>query len=164
MTTAHAYIADLSRERRNTPGSASVYAIVAVCGLECTGADARGDIRCFGLRRLPEVWERAGHNVTCPACRGEVRRLLAQRESPERMARVAALSAWARLHPDGSRTDTLLAEAQRRRVETQRRRKRAQQAANPLCACGRPKVKGKAICGAEACALRRAIEVRRGIR
>lgn len=162
--TTHAYIADLSRERREvthrTGVSLSTSAVVAVCGAHGSGSE----LRCFGLRRLAEVWERMGQHVDCSGCRTEVRRLLADHKSPAQSERLAALERWVAQHPLRGSDDTLKAEAQRRRMETRRRREREARAANPLCACGRPKVKDKAICGAEACALRRAIEVRRGIR
>ena len=171
--TVHAYIADLNRER--VTGTASTgqeweidNALVAVCGehigRRVNGGRAAEELRCFGLRRLATIWPLAGHNVDCPACRAEVRRLLGDRTDPEREARIAALTQWAEANPLRGADDSLEAEAQRRRMETRRRRERAARAANPLCACGRPKVKDKSVCGAEACALRRAIEVRRGIR
>ena len=139
--TVHAYIADLNRER--VTGTASTgqeweidNALVAVCGehigRRVNGGRAAEELRCFGLRRLATIWPLAGHNVDCPACRAEVRRLLGDRTDPEREARIAALERWANQHPDSSRTDTLKAEAQRRRVETQRRKARAARAASRL--------------------------------
>ena len=137
--TVHAYIADLNRERREvthrTGVSLTTSAVVAVCGApEGTGSE----LRCFGLRRLATIWPLAGHNVTCPACRAEVRRLLGERTDPEREARIAALTRWAEVNPDGARTDTLKAEAQRRRVETQRRKERAARAAQQVAVRGDP--------------------------
>lgn len=127
--TTHAYIADLNRERPSLPNRADAVATVGVCGVQYGRDD---DLRCFGLRRLATIWPLAGHHVDCPACRAEVRRLLGERTDPEREARIAALTRWAEVNPDGARTDTIKAEAQRRRVETQRRKARAARAAGRL--------------------------------
>lgn len=163
--TVHAYIADLNRERREvthrTGVSLTTSAVVAVCGApEGTGSE----LRCFGLRRLATIWPLAGHNVTCPACRAEVRRLLGERTDPEREARIAALGRWVEANPDGARTDTLKAEAQRRRVETQRRKERAARAAavpervQGVCEfCGgEAQAAHDYVCTATACRIKRA--------
>ena len=124
--TVHAYIADLNRERPSVPNRADAVAMVGVCGVQYgRGCD---DLCCFGMRRLATIWPLAGHNVDCPACRREIRRLLSERTDPEREARIAALTRWAEVNPDGARTDTIKAEAQRRRCETQRRKARTARA------------------------------------
>lgn len=126
--TTHAYIADLNRERRqitHTTGATLTYdAVVAVCGVH----DRSQELRCFGIRRLPEVWPNAGHHVTCPACRSEIRRLLSQRESPERRARIAALSAWAQAHPLESAKGDLKAKADLERQRAYRAAKKKERA------------------------------------
>lgn len=160
--TVHAYIADLNRERPSSPNRAEAVAMVGVCGVQYgRGCD---DLRCFGLRRLATVWPIAGHSVDCPACRAEVRRLLGERSDPEREARIAALGRWVEANPDGARTDTLKAEAQRRRVETQRRKERAARAAavpervQGVCEfCGgEAQAAHDYVCTATACRIKRA--------
>ena len=122
MTTSHAYIADLNRERPTNANRADAIALRAVCGGAYTGGE---EFRCFGLRRLAEVWAKAGHNVNCPACRAEVRRLLAGRSDPAHEERIAALGRWADQHQLRGSDDTLRAEAQRRRMVARRHRARA---------------------------------------
>lgn len=125
--TTHAYIADLNRERPSLPNRAEALAMVGVCGVQYgRGCD---DLRCFGLRRLALYWPLQGHHVDCPACRSEIRRLLSERTDPEREARIAALTEWAEANPLRGADDSLKAEAQRRRMETQRRKERAARAA-----------------------------------
>ena len=131
--TTHAYIADLARERRTTTSITGQTittgsAFTGVCGAHITLNAAEGT-RCFGLRRLALYWPLQGHHVDCPACRAEVRRLLGERTDPEQEARIAALTQWAEAHPLRGADDSLEAEAQRRRMETRRRKERMERAA-----------------------------------
>jgi len=126
MTTAHAYIADLNRERPTNANRAEAVALLGVCGApERDGSE----LRCFGLRRLATVWPAQGHNVTCPACRAEVRRLLAGRSDPAHEERIAALGRWVAQHPDARGLAELrshAADVQRRRDEAAVKRARAE--------------------------------------
>lgn len=136
--TTHAYIADLPRARREyePPHNGAMLttqtAFIVACGewiRSHSVSEQAGAVRCFGLRRLAEVWERTGHNVDCSVCRAEVERILAGRTDPAHEDRIAALTAWVEANPLRGADDTLKAEAQRRRMETQRRMERAARAA-----------------------------------
>lgn len=176
MTVVHAYIADLNRERREVESSTGQLivthtAYTAVCGEHLT-VRADLEVRCFGRLRLRDVWPLAGSHVTCPACRSEIRRLLAERDSPEREERIRALTKWAREHPLACVKGDLEARATLERQRAYRAAKKKERAARFKLAspsdrtrcryCEAPMRSSKhTTCGRGTCRARLATELRK---
>ena len=174
--TTHAYIADLNRERREVESSTGQVivthvACTAVCGTHLTDRDDL-EVRCFGLLRLRTIWPLAGHHVTCPGCRSEIRRLLAERDSPEREERVRALTKWAAEHPLACSKGDFEARAELERQRAYRAAKRKERAARLKLAppadrtrcryCEAPMRSSKhTTCGRGTCRARLATELRK---